>query len=93
MPAFSARRPWLPLSCAGRGGYEVTGNNYYSANTITTWIENDRLSFNTLAILAEYNLTDPELPAGVERLHVSLKNPWTVKVQVEEKEMVGIRAL
>ncbi len=76
------------ILCRTRG-YEVTGNNYYSANTITTWIENDRLSFNTLAILAEYNLTDPELPAGVERLHVSLKNPWTVKVQVEEKEMVG----
>lgn len=70
-------------------GYEVEGNSYYSSNTITTWIQNDKLSFNTLLILAKYNYTDAELPAGVERFHVSLKNPWTVKVQVEEKEMAG----
>lgn len=70
-------------------GYEVEGNSYYSSNTITTWIQNDKLSFNTLLILAKYNFTDAELPTGVERFHVSLKNPWTVKVQVEEKEMAG----
>lgn len=70
-------------------GYEIEGNSYYSDNTIKTWIENDELSFNTLCILARYNLTEPELPAGVERLHVSLKNPWTVKVNVEEKELAG----
>ncbi len=76
------------MLCRTRG-YEIEGNSYYSDNTITTWVENDKLSFNTLFILAKYNLTDPELPAGVERLHVSLKNPWTVKIKVEEKELAG----
>ena len=70
-------------------GYVIEGNSYYSDNTIRTWIENDKFSYNTLGILAKYNLTDAELPAGVEKLHVSLKNPWTVKVTVEEKEMAG----
>ena len=76
------------MLCRTRG-YEIEGNSYYSDNTITTWVENDKLSFNTLFILAKYNLTDPELPAGVERLHVSLKNPWTVRIKVEEKELAG----
>lgn len=69
--------------------YEIEGNSYYSDNTIRTWIENDELSYNTLGILVRYNLMDAELPAGVEKLHVSLKNPWTVKIKVEEKEMAG----
>nr|WP_294491294.1 cell division protein FtsQ [uncultured Mediterraneibacter sp.] len=68
---------------------EVEGNTYYSDNTITTWIEKDDLSVNTLYLLAKYHLSDPELPAGVERLSVSLKSPWTLRVQVEEKEMAG----
>ena len=65
--------------------YEIEGNSYYSDNTIRTWIENDKFSYNTLGILVRFNLMDAELPAGVEQLHVSLKNPWTVKVRVEEK--------
>lgn len=69
--------------------YEIEGNSYYSDNTIRTWIENDKFSYNTLGILVRFNLMDAELPAGVEQLHVSLKNPWTVKVRVEEKEMAG----
>ena len=76
------------ILCRTRG-YDIEGNSYYSDNTIRTWIENDKFSYNTLGILFRYNFTDAELPAGVEQLHVSLKNPWTVKVRVEEKEIVG----
>ncbi len=68
---------------------EVEGNSYYSDNTIATWVQRDDLSFNTLYILFRYDIADAELPAGVERLRVSLKNPWTVRVNVEEKEMAG----
>lgn len=69
--------------------FEVEGNSYYGEDTITTWIQNDKLSVNTLYILAKYNLTDTDLPSGVERLRISLKNPWTVRVKVEEKDMAG----
>lgn len=68
---------------------EVEGNSYYSDNTIATWVQRDKLSVNSLYILVQYNYLDPELPAGVEKLSVSLKNPWTVRVTVEEKEMAG----
>ena len=68
---------------------EIEGNSYYSDNTIETWVNRDKLSVNTLYILVRYDLMDAELPAGVERFNVSLKNPWTVLVNVEEKEMAG----
>ena len=32
---------------------------------------------------------DPDLPAGVEKMNVALKNPWTVRVNVHDKEMAG----
>ncbi len=69
--------------------FVVEGNSYYGENTITTWIQNDRFSVNTLYIMAKYNLTDADLPSGVESLKITLKDPWTVKVKVKEKEMAG----
>ena len=78
------------MCCADRA-YEIEGNSYYSDNTIRTWIENDELSYNTLGILVRYDLMDAELPAGVEKLHVSLKNPWIVKIKVEEKRNGRLR--
>ncbi len=69
--------------------FEVEGNDYYGDTTITTWIQNDRLSVNSLYILLKYDFLDPELPSGVEDIKVSLKNPWTVRVDVTEKELAG----
>lgn len=69
--------------------FEVEGNSYYGENTITSWIKRDEFSVNTLYILAKYNLTDADLPSGMESMHISLKNPWTVRVTVKEKEMAG----
>ena len=68
---------------------EVEGNSYYSENTISTWVQRDRFSVNTLYILIKYDFLDADLPAGIDQLNVSLKNPWTVRVTVEEKEMAG----
>ena len=68
---------------------EVEGNSIYSENTIATWVRQDKLSVNTLYLLVKYNFLDSELPVGVEQMDVSLKNPWTVRVKVEEKELAG----
>ena len=68
---------------------EVEGNSIYSENTIATWVQKDKLSVNTLYLLVKYNFLDSELPDGVEQMDVSLKNPWTVHVKVEEKELAG----
>ena len=68
---------------------EVEGNSIYSENTIATWVQKDKLSVNTLYLLVKYNFLDSELPVGVEQMDVSMKNPWTVHVKVEEKELAG----
>lgn len=68
---------------------KVKGNSYYSENTITTLVQRDKLSVNTLYILLKYDFLEPELPAGIKQLNISLENPWTVRVTVEEKEMAG----
>lgn len=69
--------------------FDVEGNSYYSDNTVSSWIQNDRLSVNTLYVLAKYNLTEPDLPSGVDEMKVSLKNPWTLHVTVKEKDLAG----
>ena len=68
---------------------QVAGNSYYGESSISAWVSNDQFSVNTLYLLWKYNFTDAELPSGVESMKVSLKSPWTVKVQVKEKSMIG----
>lgn len=69
--------------------FDVEGNFYYSENTITSWIQNEKNSGNTLLVLFRYRFMDPELPSGVEEMDVSLKNPWTLHINVTEKELSG----
>lgn len=68
---------------------EVEGNEYYGENSIRAWIENDELSVNTLYLFLKYNYFGADLPTAVESMTVSLKNPWTVRVTVGEKDMLG----
>lgn len=68
---------------------EVEGNEYYGESSITAWIENDKLSVNTLYLLLRYNYLGADVPTAVESMKVSLKNPWTVLVKVREKKMLG----
>ena len=68
---------------------EVEGNEYYGESSILAWIENDKLSVNTLYLFLKYNYLGADVPTAVESMTVSLKNPWTVHVTVREKEMLG----
>lgn len=68
---------------------EVKGNDYYGDNSIASWIQNDRLAENSLYVLLKYRFTQPDMPSAVESMEVSLKNPWTLLVKVQEKTMLG----
>jgi len=68
---------------------EITGNQYCTDKTIAEAVQNDRLSVNTLYITAKYALGKGEIPAGLDSMSVKLKNPWTLKVTVEEKQSIG----
>lgn len=68
---------------------EVEGNEYYGDNSIATWIQKDRFAENSLYVFLKYKFTQSEMPSAIESIQVSLKNPWTLTVKVQEKTMLG----
>lgn len=68
---------------------EIKGNQYCSDKTIVSAIQNDRFSINTVYVLAKYSSGKGEIPAGLNSMKVSMKNPWTLSVTVEEKQSIG----
>lgn len=68
---------------------EISGNEYCSDEEIADTVKNDKYSINTLYILGKYALGyGAELPC-MESMNIRLKNPWTLKVTVKEKTIVG----
>lgn len=68
---------------------EVKGNEYTSNDTIIESIQEDQFSFNSLYVLAKYRLKKPEIPGSLSSMKIGLKNPWTLKVTVQEKPIIG----
>lgn len=68
---------------------EIKGNLYCSDKTIVEAIQNDKFSINTVYVAAKYSSGKGEIPAGLTSMKVSLKNPWTLSVVVEEKQSIG----
>lgn len=67
----------------------ITGNEFLSKSSVAEWIEEDELSTNSLYVWWKFNFSHYKKPAAVEDVKVSLSNPWTVKVKVKEKQIVG----
>lgn len=68
---------------------EVSGNGYMSEQEIVEAVQNDKLSINSLYILGKYALNKGEIPPCLERMKIRMKSPWSLKVIVEEKPIVG----
>ena len=68
---------------------EVSGNEYCDSQEIVECVQNDKLSKNSLYVLAKYSLGQEKKPECLDTLKVSMKNPWTLKITVKEKTMVG----
>lgn len=68
---------------------EIQGNRYLSNQEIADWMEEDELSTNSIYLMIKYHLTDYKLLPAMEGVKVSMKNPWTMKVTVSEKRIVG----
>ena len=68
---------------------EVSGNEYCDSQEIVECVQNDKLSKNSLYVLAKYSLGQGKKPECLDTLKVSMKNPWTLKITVKEKTMVG----
>lgn len=68
---------------------EVSGNDYVTEQEILDAVQDDDLSVNALYILGKYALGKGKVLPCLDQMKVSLKSPWTVKVTVEEKPIVG----
>ena len=52
-------------------------------------MQQDPLSANSVYLLLKYKLNGYDRPGSISSIGVSLKNPWTVKVKVKEKTIIG----
>lgn len=68
---------------------EVVGNKYVSDQEVIGWVQSDELATNSLYVLCKFQFTEYNLPAAIENVKISLKSPWSIKVRVEEKKIVG----
>lgn len=69
---------------------DVEGNEYVKKTEITEIITKDKGSFNSIYVLAKYHsVKEDKLPKSLKSMKVGLKNPWTLKITVEEKPMLG----
>lgn len=68
---------------------EIKGNQFCSDKTIVEAIQNDRFSVNTIYVLSKYSSGKGEIPVGLNSMEISMKNPWTLSVMVEEKQSIG----
>lgn len=68
---------------------EVGGLEYASDTEVIGWVKQDEMSANTLYLLWKYRMQKPELLPFIDEVKVTLKSPWSVKINVTEKKIVG----
>lgn len=68
---------------------EIRGNEYCSDQEIAKVVQSDRLSDNSLYVVCKYAIGRGEKLPCFETMKVRMQNPWTIRIQVEEKAIVG----
>lgn len=68
---------------------EVKGIEYCTENDVVEWLKEDKYAVNTVYAWWKYNYTDVEQLPSVKSAKVTLRNPWTIRVTVKEKQLSG----
>ena len=68
---------------------EVKGNQYLTQQEVEEWLFEDELAMNSVYLIGKFQLAKPELLPAMNDASVSMKSPWSVAVNVEEKQIVG----
>jgi cell division protein FtsQ len=68
---------------------EIQGNEYTDDQVILETVQDDPLSVNSVYLLWKNRFKDTEIPGSLSSMKISLKSPWTVKVTVKEKPIIG----
>ncbi len=67
----------------------MRGNTYCTDREIVETVQNDRFSSNSLYVFGKYLLGKGESLPCLEQIKVSLGAPWTLRITVDEKVIVG----
>ena len=67
----------------------VKGNEFLTKQAVEEWVEEDELATNSVYLLWKFHFTDYEKLPAIENVKVTISNPWTVNVKVNEKRIVG----
>lgn len=70
-------------------GFTVVGNDYCSKEEIYDTVLENPYEVNTLYVLAKYKLGFGKNIACMDSMKVGLNSPWSLKVTVEEKPIMG----
>lgn len=68
---------------------EVTGTKYSNKNAIIRWVRKDPHVSNSVYACIKLNGDDYEIPVYLEDISVHMAAPWSLRVEVKEKEIVG----
>lgn len=68
---------------------EVSGNEYCDSQEIVNCVQNDKMSGNSLYVVAKYSMGKGTVPECLDSLKVRMKNPWTLQITVKEKAITG----
>ncbi len=68
---------------------EVKGNVYSDQEEVVAWMIDDEWSYNSVYTLIKWRFLECELPKNIEKISVVMMNPWSLVVNVTDKEPVG----
>lgn len=68
---------------------QVKGTDFLSENEVRQYIHEQGEDGNSLVLLLSTKLGEYPLPATVKSMDFHMVNPWTVRVEVSEKEAAG----
>lgn len=68
---------------------EIKGNEYTEDKVILESVQKDKYSINSLYLVVKYRFMEHEVPGSLTSIKVGMRNPWTIKITVKEKPIVG----
>lgn len=68
---------------------EVTGIEMLTQQEVSDWVKSDTMSDNSLYVLWKSKFRPDKLLPMMKSAEISMKNPWTIKVKIEEHKLLG----
>ena len=68
---------------------EVSDTTHVKKSQIVDWFKGDPYTLNSIYAVAKHKIAPPAIPVYLESFEVSFHAPWALKLDVQEKQVVG----